>query len=276
MEIALLLPTQGRTHLLEKAMSVLSITLESVKSGVEAGGVSTPGNYREENQDRIHIEAEFGLHLIADGMGGYTGGAAAAELAIREIAEQIVPCLAFGNTDADCIEEALTDGIQNAQRAMWKHIVHNPDCRQMGTTFAGLIIQNRTAYFFRVGDCRLSRSRLGKTAALTRDESLVELLVQCGEIAPSEAQTHPKRHIVVNSLLADEIDCLPTVQAIRIRKGDRFVITTDGVTDALNESQIQTVLDTEASPKDAAHLMVETSLEFGSKDNVSCIVVDVQ
>jgi serine/threonine protein phosphatase PrpC len=235
------------------------------------GSATDVGQVRSSNQDSclpLPGEHTDDLFVVADGMGGHNGGEVASRLAIDTVVEQfVVPT-----------SEALVDAVQAANDALIATADADESLRGMGTTLVALAVvvtdgEERLAVA-NVGDSRcylLERDRLRQ---VTKDHSVVQTLVDNGQITKAEAEHHPQRNILTRALgidarvMTDSWELLPFA-------GDRYLLCSDGVFNEVGEAEIAEVLRHQPEPADAAAELVTRANAGGGRDNITAVVVDV-
>lgn len=129
-----------------------------------------------------------------------------------------------------------------------------------------------------VGDSRIYRLHAGKLERLTRDHSQMEMMIQAGLITPADARTHPARHVITRfvGMGNDEVSCDATVAGpLTAESGDRYLLCSDGVTDMLEDEQLEAILCAPGDARDCACSIYNAALEAGGRDNTTCIVLDI-
>lgn len=203
---------------------------------------------------------------VADGVGGGPAG----DLASASIVHRLAAGRLFV---AD--EEELVAAVRGANWELRAQTHRDPGLRGMATTLTGLVADvTGRLLLMHSGDSRAYRLRSGVLSRQTRDDSLVQALVDSGVIAPEEASHHPRRNIVTASLGGGEADALAVVQA-DAAPGDRWLLCSDGVSDYLPEPLIAQLLST-GSVHEAALSLVDAALTAGTHDNVTAVVCDVE
>lgn len=226
------------------------------------------GKIRENNEDSLLLISPY-LFAIADGMGGYNAGEVASNLALEKLkagAEQL-----RGQTGGE-LEDSLRRTMQEINRVVYEKAKQDRNCEGMGTTLTGICFPgNGTGYVFNVGDSRLYLQRGEKLRQITRDHSLVEEMVERGEITPEEAFDHPKKNMLTRGIGIDttvEGDVFP----IDILYGDLFLLCSDGLSDMLRDTEIEMILR-QKDPEEAADALLQGALDRGGKDNISLILI---
>jgi PPM family protein phosphatase len=248
------------------------------------GLVSDVGQVRVNNQDAVMTfvsssvsslqHPEFGVFIVADGMGGHEEGEVASATAARTVANQtynniFIPLLmnsSENDADRPTITEIMRDAIQEANNDV-SHAV--PDG---GTTFTGATIIGDLAYIGHVGDSRAYMITQDGIEQLTRDHSLVQRLIELDQLTPEEAAEHPQRNVLYRAIGQNEsID----VDAItrRLTPGSRLLICSDGLWNMIPEEEIKNTVYSSPSPQAACEALVKLANSRGGPDNISVIIV---
>ena len=231
---------------------------------LRVGVVSDVGLFREDNQDAA-FAASWGAG-VADGVGGGPAG----DLASAAFVHRLVAGGA-GMADAD----TFSMRVRGANWDIGAHVRRDPDLAGMATTFTGLWLDGHDGLLLaHTGDSRAYLLREDALVRQTRDDSYVQGLVDRGLVSPAEAMNHPRRNIITASLRGDAGDLVNVVQHAP-RRGDRWLLCSDGVSDYLPDDEIHAVLGAPTDPSAAAAALVSVALEAGSRDNVTAVVCDV-
>jgi serine/threonine protein phosphatase PrpC len=217
---------------------------------------------------------QFGLFVVADGMGGHANGQDASRLAIQTIINYMLPILsAGGEMNDDGFMKLLSDGVQQANQAVHQN---NQERRaDMGTTMTTALVVGSMAYIANVGDSRtyLYREPEG-LSKITHDHSVVASLVDAGVIKPDDIYTHPKRNQIYRSLGEKPVVEVDTFK-VRLQPGDKLLLCSDGLWDMVRDPEIQRVMRTPASdPSQTTSGLIQAALDGGGEDNISVIVVN--
>lgn len=248
---------------------------EGPTTTLRTGAASATGNYRVENEDRCYNDCRCGVLLIADGIGGHPGGALASRILIDTVPPVLSEALAEDEMDVPRMTELVRGAMEEARQAMICCAQRRPKFNRMGATMALAVIADNVLYAARVGDCRVYHLREGRLRRLAEDETYVQVLVEAGTINRQQARSHPYRHHVLNWVGVEPLHCPVEVTATRLSPGDRIVLTTDGITDVLDDETIVGVVDWRRYPQAAAEALVAEALEQDSKDNASCVVAEL-
>lgn len=234
------------------------------------GSATDVGLVRSNNQDQLLVAP--GLYAVADGMGGHAAGEVASETAVRALRA------AFEASDVRSAE-ALRSAAKAANRAVWEQARANRGMFGMGTTLVALAVVERqdgtnALAVAHIGDSRLYLLRGQSFHQVTVDHSLVQELVDDGQITEAEAAVHPQRHVLTRALGVEpsaEVDLIHLVP----EPGDRYLLCSDGLPREASDDQIAAVLTRFADPTEAARELVALANSNGGNDNISVVVVDV-
>lgn len=251
---------------------------------LEAYARSETGPVREHNEDFWKIDLEAGVFVVADGMGGHAAGEVASEMATTVVHTTLV-----GERDpdettlmrehdssdrADVLRERLRYAMNQASIRIRKEAESRPETRGMGTTLVVLVVDGDQAHLAHVGDSRAYLFRDGRLVRLTRDHTVVQQEIDAGRLTPELARLLPHKHILTQSVgFHGPVE--PDTTTRLVEPGDIFVLCSDGVTDPLDDSAIESIAA--RTPLDMlANELTEQALESGSEDNVTVIVVGAQ
>lgn len=244
-------------------------------SGLKWGAVSITGNFRENNEDRCHVDPLARFFLVADGMGGQCAGEKASELAIELISQRLSQTIDFERDDPGRVTEAVDRAIAHANSEIMALGELHPDYHNMGTTITFLLNVANQVYVGGVGDSRTYLLRDGALQQLTKDHSLTQALVDAGTITPEEAANHRYRNVLWRYLGTKEGGAKVEPRAIVPQAGDRFMLCSDGVCDGVTDQNLAEILRSQSDPQQAAEAIVRLAEEGGSRDNITCVVVHI-
>lgn len=229
---------------------------------------------REYNEDRCYRCDTSGFYLVVDGMGGHRGGSLASQIAIEKLPIEFGQRVAETKLSRMAIRGAFIDAVNETADEMRSVARDHAGYEKMGCTLGAVSIVGDRMYFGHIGDCRIYLLHRHRMKLLTKDETLVQGLVDAHVIKASDARTHRWRHIVTNSLSAQGVQDPPKVLWTRLRSGDRVLITSDGLTDALLDSEIEHILDRNTNPKACVGGLIEAALQANARDNITCVVIE--
>jgi protein phosphatase len=227
------------------------------------GAATDVGRVRGHNEDAYLVDDQLGLVAVADGMGGHQAGEVASATALEALRAAVTS------------GEGIRDAVTAANEAVYDKSTTDERLRGMGTTLtAATLATGGTLLVGHVGDSRAYLLHDAKLQRLTTDHSLVEELIQAGEITPEEAQADPRRSMITRALGIEpdvDVDLYPT----QLSGGDRLLFCSDGLTGMVSEVEIGTILAEEHDAGAAARRLVAAANTAGGIDNITVLVVDV-
>lgn len=217
--------------------------------------------------DREIVVGERGVLLaLSDGMGGHQAGEVASAMVLETLQEEL-------RRDRDVpIDKHLEAAVLRAN-LMVHSAAEQAAHRGMGATLVAVMISGTEAYIAEVGDSRGYLLRGSRMRQMTRDQSLVQLLVDQGVMQPSEAKTAPQRNVILQAMGLEE-DVRVALGRLQLRRGDRLLLCSDGITGELDDAELHQIL-TNSTPRMACETMVALANERGGRDNQTVIVADV-
>jgi len=229
------------------------------------GSATDRGRVREVNEDALLAYPP--VFLVADGMGGHDAGDLASRIAVEEFAQLAGQPSASSDDVHACFSRTSTRIRTEFTRG-----------RQGGTTVSGVAVTEHDGGWywlvFNVGDSRVYRWSDPALTQVSVDHSVVQELLDSGDLSPDAARRHPERHVLTRALGTGEPP-EPDYWLLPAGAEDRLLICTDGLTRELADHEISRVLASVDDPQEAAALLVQEALERGGRDNVSAVVVDV-
>ncbi len=259
--------------------------IQSPNLSLVVGYLTDPGIKRKHrpNEDslfamqgaRTHnsLPQEFGLFVVADGMGGHANGQDASRLAIQTIINYMLPRISTNNqVDDIAFLNLLRDGVQCANQAV--HQRNMEERADMGTTMTAALVVGAAAYIANVGDSRtyLYREPEG-LSKITQDHSVVASLVEAGIIKPDDIYTHPKRNQIYRSLGEKPVVDVDSFR-VSLQAGDKLLLCSDGLWDMVRDPDIQRLMSAPVpDPAKTGKDLIQAALDGGGEDNVSVIVV---
>jgi protein phosphatase len=225
---------------------------------------SDTGLRRAHNEDAVFASPR--LVAVADGVGGHAAGEVASRVVIAALAHLEKRRL------AGPLAPALAAAIAEGNDTIAFVAACRPETAGMGTTVTAVAVDEDLAVAS-IGDSRAYLLRDGVLQRLTRDDSLVQELVDAGRLTEREARRHPQRSVVLAALDGDPARTVDVTSAAA-RAGDRLLLCSDGLSDLVDDDEIAATL-TARSPERCADRLIELALAAGGRDNVSVVVADV-
>lgn len=231
---------------------------------------SAIGLVRQGNEDSAYLSPQ--LIAVADGMGGHAAGEVASRIAIQ-VLQRLTPTLTARDIDEDSVSDLLMHSLHSIDEEIAAVTEEELEKRGMGTTLTALLIRDKQIALLHVGDSRCYRLRGSSLEQLSNDHTVIQELLDQGAISEAEAAEHPQRSMLTQALRGDG-DVTPVLQVYEVKKGDRFLLCSDGLSGVLTEKEIKIGL--KKSDKDeAVKFLVDATYVNGAPDNVTVLIADI-
>ncbi|MDQ2068848.1 Stp1/IreP family PP2C-type Ser/Thr phosphatase [Natronospira bacteriovora] len=232
-----------------------------------AAGRTDTGRKRPHNEDAIEVVIKDGLMVLADGMGGYSAGEIASQIAVDTIVHTVQNASPMERGD-----RLLQEAIAKANRAILDKAKENPEREGMGTTIVVCLFRRGRVTIAHVGDSRVYRLRRSRLERLTTDHSLTQELLERGYYTRMEARQASNRHVITRALgINRQVDA--TINEEPVAEGDLFLLCSDGLTDMMDDHSIRYALDKKDQPlEEMATGLVRRANDLGGRDNISVIL----
>jgi protein phosphatase len=219
-----------------------------------------------ETAECMRAEGEKLVYIVADGMGGHQRG---------EIASRTVLNI-FRGKKGRVDKDQITDVMRLAKESLNRIAESDGQSLGLGTTISGLSLSCGKAFFFNCGDSRVYRLVDRKIEKITRDDSLVQELVDAGVITEDEMRTNPQKNIVTSAVTGDLRNGPPffSTGEMKVKEGERFLVCTDGVWESMSQSDMEGCL-VRKDLKEAVNRLAERTMESGARDNFSIIALEI-
>jgi serine/threonine protein phosphatase PrpC len=253
------------------------------------GQRSDPGQLRELDEDSLlmltasptyesRTGPALGFFVVADGMGGHTGGEVASKIALQILADHVIrtiilPELAGALALEDEVLALLRQATGAANDAVY--LTRQKRGNDMGTTLSTVYIRNNRLFLAHVGDCRIYRWNADGLEQLTTDHSVIASMIADGQAKPEELYTHPQRSVVYRCIGDKPVVDVDT-DLLPLAPGDRIILCCDGLWEMVRDEGIEDVMMQEADPQVACDVLVRRANAAGGEDNISVIVVQVE
>ena len=238
------------------------------------GAASDKGKVRTENQDSFLVEPEIGLFLVSDGMGGHRGGALASKIVAEDLPVMIETGLGkLKVRNRRTIRALFKKTITEQSRQLRMEGTSEAGYKDMGATVVIAMLYKGRAYIANSGDSRMYRLGKGKLTQLTKDHSVVSELLDKGKIEPEEAQNHSAAGEITHYIGMEE-KVTPYVRTFMLKKADRFLLCTDGLTDMVSDKEIASILTSEENCQSVCEKLVGAANAAGGDDNITVVVMD--
>ena len=251
---------------------------------LRAAAMTDVGRVREHNEDSVlaveytresMVEpAQSYLYVVADGMGGAEAGEVASAIAVQTIRSYIEARLDTARGEVKDGAELLTGALEEANSKIIDYVASHPESRGMGSTGVCALVTPTDAAVAWVGDSRGYLMEGSLLRQVTKDHSLVQRLVEIGQITAEEAHTHEHKNVITRSLGARQSGPAGAEAiTLKLKRGDKLLLCSDGLTAHVMDPQIREILGRNADPFDAARELIVAANAGGGTDNISVIVV---
>ena len=237
------------------------------------GAASDVGLVRTVNEDSFLVAPP--VFVVADGMGGHSGGDVASQIVVEEFARLAA------HYDPGRGAEHVADAFARAQARIVEYSeVHRklePGWHAGTTAVVAVLVYDEgvTKWLLaNVGDSRIYRLTEGRLTQISVDHSVVQELIDAGQITHDQAAVHPERHVITRALGSPE-GIAPDFFLLPLGSVERLLLCSDGVTGMIEDTEIEDILGTVPDPRDAADRLVRAAVAAGGRDNATAIVVDV-
>lgn len=230
--------------------------------------ITDPGKVRTHNEDNVIIinndNNEY-LMAVADGMGGHKAGEVASAIAIDHLTEEFYRMDSIG--DKNSAIEFLRNIVTEINQKIFDYTKENPGSKGMGTTLVVAIKTDSYILYGNIGDSSGYVIKNSKLHKVTKDHSLVNLLVSTGELTPEEAKYHPRRNVLMRALGANDpidIDIFDVDMSV-----EGLLLCSDGLTTMLTDEQIEKVLNSDLTVEETVDKLIKKCNSRGGNDNIS-------
>ena len=237
---------------------------------MQVWGVTHRGAVRQQNQDAFSIRTlDDGriIALVCDGMGGAQAGNVASSMAVELFMEQF---LKEGGASGD--EERMERAADLANRQVFQRSTQEADCAGMGTTLVAALAGGQEAVILNEGDSRAYHVNEDGIVLITRDHSLVEDLVERGELTRDQARCHPHKNLITRALGAEPVlmaDCFRQP----LSPGDYLLLCSDGLSNVVDEQEMLYEVIHGGEAETCCQRLLEVALDRGAPDNVTVVLI---
>jgi len=243
-----------------------------VKTNVRCAGASDPGRIRSNNEDAFHMDAERGIFLVVDGIGGQAAGEKAAAIAVERVRARL-------ERQTGSAEQRVREAIAMANNEILRAARANQEFAGMACVLTVAVLENGTAVVGHVGDSRLYEVHGGEIRKITHDHSPVGVREDHGDLTELDAMHHPRRNEVFRDVGSEEhspgdADFIE-VQSFPFDAGSALVLCSDGLSDQVGSAEIRAAVERHAgNPAGAVQELIAAANRAGGKDNVTVLVVE--
>jgi PPM family protein phosphatase len=236
--------------------------------------ITDRGNVRKHNEDCggvFNNKSNQKLVIIADGMGGHNAGDVASRMTVDFLQQSWESIKQI--TSPEEASNWFSTMITKVNNKILAHAKSNKACEGMGTTIVATILTGDFATICHIGDSRCYLLNGSAMQLMTQDHSLVNELVKSGQISEEEADSHPKRNVLVRALGTDSA-VEATIHSIGWDTGDIMLLCSDGLSDKISSKDIQHILQNGQNLQRNAEKLVKLAKDNGGEDNISVAIVE--
>ena len=236
---------------------------------------------KETNDDRVLIDGKVldmsalsgtvdipSVVAVCDGCGGYLGGNIAAQTVLELLSDEEPGAL----SDSTYLAQVL----DNCQRAVMEKKAEMPHFSEMCTTVAGCVFCNDIILIFHSGDSRVYRHDRWGIAKMTKDHSVVQDMIDMGEITREEAENHPKRNVISRCIGIEGRPPELYISNTPINPGEKYLLCSDGLWESVSEAQMKELLDGDMPLHQMVDELIQMAIRQGSDDNISVCICSCQ
>ena len=273
--------------LADQLRSALAEVRRPASYDVRVGRLSDVGQMRQLNEDSLlaleiglvhrSVSRPIGIYAVADGAGGHAAGDVASGIVVRSLARQAVDNLLAQQFDEMPpnldVDAWLRSAIQTANEAV--HRQRAAARTDMGTVLVMAVIVDGEAYIAHVGDSRAYLIGESAIKQITVDHSLVQRLVDTGQITREQARTHESRNVIYK-MIGDRPKIEPDLNHISLQPGDRLLLCSDGLNGYVEDAEIHKIVLSSTSTQDACQRLIDAANAAGGPDNITAILVQIE
>jgi protein phosphatase len=241
---------------------------------MQSWGLSDPGCVRKQNQDAYHIEQidkNTLLGIVCDGMGGAKSGNIASTLAVDVFVQEIRRCYK-SSMDQDKIDQMLLSAAKLANFTVYDQSLQIEEFDGMGTTLVGVLIKGRKATVINVGDSRAYGIDADGIHQITKDHSLVQMMVDRGELTPERAKTYPGKNFITRAIGTEPI-IISDLFHRNLAKGDFILLCSDGLSNMMDDQEILFEVVHGVNKQHCCQRLLNIAQNRGAPDNVTSVLI---
>ena len=243
---------------------------------MQSWGLTDQGCVRKQNQDAYHMEQldkNSMLCIVCDGMGGAKSGNIASSLAV-DVFVQEVKRTWTSSMDQEKLDQMLRGAVKLANFTVFDQSQQFEEFDGMGTTLVAVLIRSRHATVVNVGDSRAYKVDKNGIRQLTRDHSLVQMMVERGELTPEMARTYPGKNFITRAIGTEPmVEC--DLYHLEVAKGDFLLLCSDGLSNMMDEQEILFEVVHGVSKPNCCQRLLDIAKNRGAPDNVTSILIMV-
>lgn len=279
-------PKKTQTRETKAAENKVAVSHKQIR--IQASAINNKGRVRTNNEDSFYLNGIFmprermdngalltrdfkenvQLYAVCDGMGGTDSGEDASFCAVSELEKR--------KDDYQFLaeEQEIKDMLRQISDRVYEEAAARG--QKSGTTVVMMLVQAEQAIFANVGDSRIYRFREQKLTQISLDHSKVQRMISMGLMTPEQARKDPGRHVITQYLgMAPEVRISPYIVTDEMQKDDIYILCSDGLTDMVEDAQIEAILKGRKKLQDTAKALFEAAMKNGGRDNATIVLVHV-
>lgn len=237
-------------------------------------GLTDVGCVRKQNQDTykiVHLAANAQLCVVCDGMGGAKSGNVASTLAVDVFTQEV--CRSWKpNMSWDSTEKVLKSAVRLANFTVFDQACQFPEFDGMGTTLVAALIWGNHMVVVNVGDSRAYRINSNGIFQITKDHSIVQMMVDRGELTKEVARTYPGKNLITRAIGTENL-IMADLFRFDVRPGDAVLLCSDGLSNMMDDEEILFEIAYGLDRTDCCQRLLDIAKMRGSPDNVTCVLI---
>lgn len=241
---------------------------------MQSWGLSDPGCVRKQNQDAYHIEQidkNTLLGIVCDGMGGAKSGNIASTLAVDVFVQEIRRCYK-SSMDQEKIDQMLMSAAKLANFTVYDQSLQIEEFDGMGTTLVAVLIKGKKATVINVGDSRAYGIDADGIHQITKDHSLVQMMVDRGELTPERAKTYPGKNFITRAVGTEPI-IVSDLFHLNVARGDFILLCSDGLSNMMDDQEILFEVVHGVNKQHCCQRLLNIAKNRGAPDNVTSVLI---
>ena len=242
---------------------------------ISVGFKTDKGASREDNQDALFVLPDRNLYMVADGVGGQNSGELASRMAVGYMAQYAALHPIAGIRPGRALKAYFNSLLSGANELIFKKAGSEPAHKGMATTALLCYLRDNKAYVVNVGDSRAYLVRDGKIMQITSDHTLIQEMLDSGEITPEEAEDHPDKHVITRAV-GGEATIRPDFYNFDIYQKDTIILCTDGLYGMIGEDEIAKLASRARTMHGLSRSLVDKANANGGDDNITVVCIRIQ
>ena len=241
---------------------------------MQCWGLTDPGCVRQQNQDVYQIEKLDGssmLCLVCDGMGGAKSGNVASSLAADVFVQEVRRNWKYGLSE-ERVDQILQSAVKLANFTVFDQAQQFEEFNGMGTTLVAALVHGKRATIIHVGDSRAYAITREGIRQLTRDHSVVQMMLERGELTPEQARSYPGKNLITRAIGTEGI-IQSDLTHLTLERGDSLLLCSDGLSNTMDEQEILFEVVHGVNKQDCCQRLLDIAKNRGAPDNVTSVFI---